>query len=219
MIKLLTVYEQEKLRTSENLKSFFGKYSKLLNKMHLFINHVHIIVCQEFNDVSQLNTYTKEMWTTAVEKFEQKLQPAEDLIAGKLRNLINRKKSNTVEVRNNMGFFCLSNQYTIDQKKKKSFQQLIHEFIRYQEIIERPKIYVQLKGELENFLNCLKKIISVMGDVDEEYAQKMNVLELAGLEPIVRNIYSLKQQEAKVVLTSTRILNNFISIIFAVTFN
>jgi hypothetical protein len=33
-----------------------------------------------------------------VEKFEQKLQPAEDLIAGKLRNLINRKKSNTVEV-------------------------------------------------------------------------------------------------------------------------
>jgi len=33
-----------------------------------------------------------------VEKFEQKLQPAEDLIAGKLRNLINSKKSNTVEV-------------------------------------------------------------------------------------------------------------------------
>lgn len=40
------------------------------------------------------------MWATAVEKFEQKLQPAEDLIAGKLRNLINRKKNNTVEVRN-----------------------------------------------------------------------------------------------------------------------
>jgi len=33
-----------------------------------------------------------------VEKFEQKLQPAEDLIAGKLRNLINSKKSNSVEV-------------------------------------------------------------------------------------------------------------------------
>jgi hypothetical protein len=40
------------------------------------------------------------MWTTAVEKFEQKLQPAEDLIVGKLRNLIDRKKNNTVEVRN-----------------------------------------------------------------------------------------------------------------------
>lgn len=52
----------------------------------------------EFNDVSQLNTYTKEKWEAAVEKFEQKLQPAEDLIAGKLRNLINSKKSNTVEV-------------------------------------------------------------------------------------------------------------------------
>lgn len=80
------------------------------------------------------------------------------------------------------------------------FQQLIHEFTRYQEIIERPKIYTQLKGELENFLNCLKKIINAMGDVDGEYAQKMNVLELAGLEPIVRNLYSLKQQEAKVLI-------------------
>jgi len=27
MIKLLTVYEQEKLRTAENLKSFYGKRS------------------------------------------------------------------------------------------------------------------------------------------------------------------------------------------------
>lgn len=35
-----------------------------------------------------------------MEKFEQKLQPSEDLIAGKLRNLINRKKNNTAEVRN-----------------------------------------------------------------------------------------------------------------------
>jgi len=58
-------------------------------------------------------------------------------------------------------------------------------------------MYVQLKGELENFLNCLKQIISAMGDhIDGE--QKINVLELAGLEPIVRNLYSLKQQEAKV---------------------
>lgn len=73
--------------------------------MGLFINYIHIhIVFQEFNGVSQLNTYTKETWTTAIEQFEQKLQPAEDLIAGKLRNLINRKKSNTLEVRNNMFF-------------------------------------------------------------------------------------------------------------------
>lgn len=58
-------------------------------------------------------------------------------------------------------------------------------------------MYVQLKGELENFLNCLKQIISALGDnVDGE--QKINVLELAGLEPIVQNLYSLKQQEAKV---------------------
>lgn len=48
--------------------------------------------------MSQLNTYTKDIWATAIEQFEKKLQPAEDLIAGKLRNLINRKKSNTVEV-------------------------------------------------------------------------------------------------------------------------
>jgi len=58
-------------------------------------------------------------------------------------------------------------------------------------------MYVQLKGELENFLNCLKQIISAMG-VNVEGEQKVNVLELAGLEPIVQNLYSLKQQEAKV---------------------
>lgn len=38
-----------------------------------------------------------------------------------------------------------------------------------------------------------------MGDnVDGENTQKTNVFELAGLEPIVKNLYSLKQQEAKV---------------------
>lgn len=38
-----------------------------------------------------------------------------------------------------------------------------------------------------------------MGDnVDGEYIQQINVLELGGVEPIVRNLYSLKQQEAKV---------------------
>lgn len=58
-------------------------------------------------------------------------------------------------------------------------------------------MFVQLKGELENFMNCLKQIISVIGD-NTDGQKKMNVLELAGLEPIVRNLYSLKQQEAKV---------------------
>lgn len=52
---------------------------------------------------------------------------------------------------------------------------------------------------MENFFNCLKQFTSTIGDTfDEEYVRKMNVLELAGLEPIVRNLYSLKQQEAKV---------------------
>jgi len=50
--------------------------------------------------VSQLNVYTKETWAAAVEKFERKLKPAEDLITGKIRSIINRKKSNTFEVRN-----------------------------------------------------------------------------------------------------------------------
>lgn len=65
---------------------------------NVYTKTIIITECVEFNDVSQLNTYTKEKWEAAVEKFEQKLQPAEDLIAGKLRNLINSKKSNTVEV-------------------------------------------------------------------------------------------------------------------------
>jgi len=71
----------------------------ILKTVFFIDTDIHIIVCLEFNDVSQLNTYTKEKWKASVEKFEQKLQPIEDLIAGKLRNLINRKKSNTIEVK------------------------------------------------------------------------------------------------------------------------
>lgn len=77
---------------------------------------------------------------------------------------------------------------------------MIYEFIRYQEIIERPKIYAQLKGELENFLNCLRQIIIAIGDyIDGDQIQTPSTLELAGLEPIVRKLYSLKQQESKVL--------------------
>lgn len=77
---------------------------------------------------------------------------------------------------------------------------MIYEFIRYQEIIERPSIYTQLKGELENFLNCLRQMINAIGDeVDGDQDKKSSILELAGLEPIVKKIYSLKQQEAKVL--------------------
>jgi hypothetical protein len=77
---------------------------------------------------------------------------------------------------------------------------LIYEFVRYQEIIERPSIYTQLKGELENFLNCVKQMINAIEDeTDGDQVKKSSVLELAGLEPIVRKLYSLKQQEAKVL--------------------
>lgn len=37
---------------------------------------------------------------------------------------------------------------------------------------------------------------------DVEYDQKMNALDLDGLEPIVKKLYSLKQQDAKVILLS-----------------
>lgn len=48
-----------------------------------------------------------------------------------------------------------------------------------------------------------------MGDnVDGEHVQNINTLELAGLEPIVSNLYSLKQQEAKV-----NVLKNCIDIL------
>lgn len=50
--------------------------------------------------MSQLNIYTKEKWLIAMEKFDEKVRPAEDLIARKIRNLINRKKTNATEVRN-----------------------------------------------------------------------------------------------------------------------
>lgn len=66
-------------------------------------------ILEEFNDVSQLNAYTKDKWATAVDKFERKLQPAEDLVAGKLRNIINRKKSNTTEVSKSDIVICTNN--------------------------------------------------------------------------------------------------------------
>lgn len=39
-----------------------------------------------------------------------------------------------------------------------------------------------------------------MGDAEGENAQNMNTLHLSNLEPIIRILYSMKQQEAKVNL-------------------
>lgn len=43
MIKLLTVYEQEKLRTVENLKPFRGKNAQLIKWAYLLIIYIFIL--------------------------------------------------------------------------------------------------------------------------------------------------------------------------------
>ncbi|XP_050526495.1 cytoplasmic dynein 2 heavy chain 1 isoform X2 [Daktulosphaira vitifoliae] len=162
ILQLLTPSEQEKLRSCDNLKSF-----------------------NKFKHLTPLNSHTTQTWRAVVENFEKKLKPTEEVIVGKLRNLINRKKSNTFE--------------------------LIREFIRYQDIIGRPNVNNQLKGELENFLNCLQNIVNKLGDVDGDNSQKMNTLHLVELQPIIRNLYTLKQQKAQlneIEKVSSRTLNN-----------
>lgn len=38
----------------------------------------------------------------------------------------------------------------------------------------------------------------IIDDVDEKIVKKIDALDLAGLEPIVKKLYSLKQHEVKV---------------------
>ena len=82
---------------------------------------------------TQYSPYTEPLWRAAVTQFENSLAPAERRIAGKLRSQLRNMHGNTL--------------------------QLLQEFMRYQESIQRPSIQRELVAERESLLGKLSEFI------------------------------------------------------------
>ena len=74
LTRLLSLKEQEELKTSETFKPFFG-----LNPI-------------------QFNTYTEPLWRAAVMQFEHCLAATEERVAGKLQAQLRNVNVNTLQV-------------------------------------------------------------------------------------------------------------------------
>lgn len=75
LVHLLTVGECQQLKTSEAFLPFFG-----LNPLHY-------------------NPYTEPLWRAAVVQYEKAMMPAEQKIAGKLRNQFRQLSAHSHQVR------------------------------------------------------------------------------------------------------------------------
>ncbi|XP_069679211.1 cytoplasmic dynein 2 heavy chain 1 isoform X2 [Periplaneta americana] len=132
----------------------------------------------------QYNPYTEPLWRAAVKQFEHSLIPTEERIAGKLQTQLRNVNANTL--------------------------QLLQEFKRYQELIQRPSVRNTLVAERENLLGLLREYIhSVSSDFgsgqNREYARILDMPE------VICNIYWVRQLECKVTdieKTSAKLLND-----------
>ncbi|EDO38992.1 predicted protein [Nematostella vectensis] len=155
LVRLLSSSERQQLRTAEAFHPFSG-----LNPLHQ-------------------NPYTEPLWRAAVGQYERGMAPAEQKIAGKLRQQ----------------FRDLSAQS----------HQLLREFQRYKELVKRPSISKELAPERETLLGQLTVYVksirddflaktqsSYSGDKDGGPPKGKNMPE------IVNNIVWVRQLDSKV---------------------
>ncbi|KAG8276877.1 Cytoplasmic dynein 2 heavy chain 1 [Homalodisca vitripennis] len=115
----------------------------------------------------QYNPYTEPMWQAAVRQFELHIQPAEERVAAKLKHQLRNANLNTL--------------------------QLMAEFKRYQEVMQRPAIQKALVAERETLLSQLQDYVaSVQVEPDDSH------LRLVDMPPVVSRLYWVRQLEAKV---------------------
>ncbi|XP_020907458.1 cytoplasmic dynein 2 heavy chain 1, partial [Exaiptasia diaphana] len=114
LVRLLSQQERQQLRTSDAFVPFAG-----LNPLHQ-------------------NPYTEPLWRAAVGQYERGMAPAEQKIAGKLRQQ----------------FRDLSAQS----------HQLLREFQRYKELVKRPSISKELAPERETLLGQLTVYVKGIRD-------------------------------------------------------
>ncbi|CAK8696967.1 unnamed protein product [Clavelina lepadiformis] len=152
LIRLLSTTERERLISSHSLAKTFAKVSAL-----------------------HYNPYTEVAWRNAVSSYQRAMQPAEDIVADKLRQKL-RGSSGKVH-------------------------QLVHEFQRYNELIKRPRINKALTPERETLLGQLTNYAKML---KSEFRQRSrdglsnSRLNGKNLSEVVANIVWIKQLEAKV---------------------
>jgi dynein heavy chain 2 len=118
LIRLLTGEEQEALGTSTVFSAFDA-----LQPLHY-------------------NPYTESLWRAGVTEYERKMQPAENVIAGKLRSQFKELEG--------------------------SSSQLVREFQRYKLLVARPNISRELISERETLLAQLSaQMTALKGDFNE----------------------------------------------------
>ncbi|XP_074620352.1 cytoplasmic dynein 2 heavy chain 1-like [Acropora palmata] len=156
LVRLLTTSERQALRTSDVFSPFSG-----LNPLHP-------------------NPYTEPLWRAAVTQYERGMAPAEQKIAGKLRQQLGDLSAKS--------------------------HQLLREFQRYKELVKRPSINKELAPEREILLGQLT--VYVRGIRDDFIARTQNSYSGGkdgsgpprgrNMPEIVNNIVWVRQLDAKV---------------------
>ncbi|KAK3801155.1 hypothetical protein RRG08_006872 [Elysia crispata] len=150
LLRLLSPQEQKELAVSEAFTPFLG-----LNPL-------------------QYNPYTQPLWAAAVQQYERSMEPAQQRIAGKLRNQFRQ----------------------LDQNP----QQLLREFQRYKELVKRPTITKELVAERETLLGQQIMYIRQMNEDFNSRTGRGNKSIPKGMNnpEIVNNIIYVRQLEAKI---------------------
>ncbi|KAM7436007.1 Cytoplasmic dynein 2 heavy chain 1 [Porites harrisoni] len=156
LVRLLSTTERQLLRTSEAFSPFSG-----LNALH------H-------------NPYTEPLWRAAVTQYERGMAPAEQKIAGKLRQQLSDLSAKS--------------------------HQLLREFQRYKELVKRPSISKELSPERETLLGQLT--VYIKGIRDDFIARTQNSYsgnkdgsgppKGRNMPEIVNNIVWVRQLDSKV---------------------
>uniref|UniRef100_A0A673TLY6 Dynein cytoplasmic 2 heavy chain 1 n=1 Tax=Suricata suricatta TaxID=37032 RepID=A0A673TLY6_SURSU len=125
----------------------------------------------------QYNPYTEPLWKAAVSQYEKIIAPAEQKIAGKLKNYISEIQD--------------------------SPQQLLQAFLKYKELVKRPTISKELMLERETLL---ARIVDSIKDFRSDFENRCRGVpgEASGplsgknLSEVVNNIVWVRQLELKV---------------------
>uniref|UniRef100_A0A8D8QIW2 Cytoplasmic dynein 2 heavy chain 1 n=2 Tax=Cacopsylla melanoneura TaxID=428564 RepID=A0A8D8QIW2_9HEMI len=115
------------------------------------------------------NAYTESIWSSAIKAFENHMRPSEERVGGKLKMQFKNVNTNTL--------------------------QLLQEYRRYIELIQRPVIKSILQAERQMLLSQLQEyLLNVSGNLEDSSVS--NVLDMP---PLIANIQRVKHLETKII--------------------
>ncbi|KAI5737300.1 hypothetical protein M8J76_012015 [Diaphorina citri] len=115
------------------------------------------------------NSYTESIWSAAVKSFENHMRPSEERVGGKLKMQFKNVNTNTL--------------------------QLLQEYRRYSELIQRPSIRTILQAERQMLLSQLQEyLLNVTGNLEDT-----NITRVLDMPPLIANIQRVKHLETKII--------------------